>query len=149
MIKINRRNFLRVSGASLCAPSLALSNVNQDNTTEIEKEISENIRHNVSSFRALNWKPYFKALKRGAILVDISSRSRTWKPPVNTRSISELDIFPNSWHPWHKKNRAPIIKRMYWSLQPAYCRIIRNDRSWYTGSYYLKLRILFNRSIKT
>ena len=75
MIKINRRNFLRVSGASLCAPSLALSNVNQDNTTEIEKEISENIRHNVSSFRALNWKPYFKTLKRGAILVDISSRA--------------------------------------------------------------------------
>ena len=75
MFKFNRRNFLRVSGASLFAPSLALSNVNQDNTTEIEKEISENIRHNVSSFRALNWKPYFKTLKRGAILVDISSRA--------------------------------------------------------------------------
>ena len=28
------------------------------------EEISENIRHNVSSFRALNWKPYFKTLKR-------------------------------------------------------------------------------------
>ena len=72
MFKINRRNFLRVSGASLCTPSLALSTVNQDNTTEIEKEISENIRHNVSSFRALNWKPYFKNLQKGAILVDIS-----------------------------------------------------------------------------
>ena len=75
MFKINRRNFLRVSGASLCTPSLALSTVNQDNTTEIEKEISENIRHNVSSFRALNWKPYFKNLQKGAILVDISSRA--------------------------------------------------------------------------
>ena len=41
MFKINRRNFLRVSGASLCTPTLALSNVNQDNTTEIEKEIQK------------------------------------------------------------------------------------------------------------
>ena len=92
MLKINRRNFLLVSGASLCNPNLALSNVNQDNTTEIEKEISENIRHNVSSFRALNWQPYFKNLRQGAILVDISSRAlHYWSPDEQT-----YRLFPSS-----------------------------------------------------
>jgi lipoprotein-anchoring transpeptidase ErfK/SrfK len=92
MLKINRRNFLLVSGASLCTPRLALSNVNQDNTTEIEKEISENIRHNVSSFRALNWQPYFKNLRQGAILVDISSRAlHYWSPDEQT-----YRLFPSS-----------------------------------------------------
>ena len=92
MLKINRRNFLLVSGASLCTPSLALSNANQDNTTEIEKEISENIRHNVSSFRALNWQPYFKNLRQGAILVDISSRAlHYWSPDEQT-----YRLFPSS-----------------------------------------------------
>ena len=92
MLKINRRNFLLVSGASLCTTSLALSNVNQDNTTEIEKEISENIRHNVSSFRALNWQPYFKNLRQGAILVDISSRAlHYWSPDEQT-----YRLFPSS-----------------------------------------------------
>ncbi len=92
MFKFNRRNFLRVSGASLFTPSLALSNVNQDNTTEIEKEISENIRHNVSSFRALNWEPYFKTLRKGAILVDISSRAlHYWSSDEQT-----YRLFPSS-----------------------------------------------------
>ncbi len=92
MFKFNRRNFLGVSGASLFAPSLALSNVNQDNTTEIEKEISDNIRHNVSSFRALNWKPYFKTLRKGAILVDISSRAlHYWSSDEQT-----YRLFPSS-----------------------------------------------------
>ena len=92
MLKINRRNFLLVSCTSLCIPSLALSNVNQDNTTEIEKEISENIRHNVSSFRALNWQPYFKNLRQGAILVDISSRAlHYWSPDEQT-----YRLFPSS-----------------------------------------------------
>ena len=33
------------------------------------------MRHNISSFRALDWRPYFKNLNKGAILVDISSRA--------------------------------------------------------------------------
>ena len=94
MFKINRRNFLRVSGASLCTPTLALSNVNQENTTEIEKEISENIRHNVSSFRALNWKPYFKTLRKGAILVDISSRALHFGHRMNKLTVCFLLQFP-------------------------------------------------------
>ena len=110
-----------VSGASLCTQSLALSNVNQDNTTEIEKEISENIRHNVSSFRALNWQPYFKNLRQGAILVDISSRAlHYWSPDEQT-----YRLFPSS-VPMSddliKTGRTKITKKVEgpsWSPTPA------------------------------
>ena len=33
------------------------------------------IRNNISSFRMLDWQPYFTNTKKGAILVDISSRA--------------------------------------------------------------------------
>ena len=46
-----------------------------DNSTEVEKDISHNLRRNVSSFRSLEWQPYFPNLKKGAILVDITSRA--------------------------------------------------------------------------
>lgn len=45
------------------------------NSTEIEEDISAVTERNVSSFRALDWRPYFSSLKNGAILVDIQSRA--------------------------------------------------------------------------
>ncbi len=33
------------------------------------------LRRNTSSFRALDWRPYFGNLKYGAILVDLTSRA--------------------------------------------------------------------------
>jgi lipoprotein-anchoring transpeptidase ErfK/SrfK len=43
-------------------------------TTELEADV-EYARRNISSFRALDWQPYFSNLRKGAILVDISSRA--------------------------------------------------------------------------
>jgi len=63
------------SFASVSTPVLAQSNVNADDTTEIEQEITNARRHNLSSFRALDWRPYFSNLKNGAILVDMTSRA--------------------------------------------------------------------------
>jgi len=63
------------SFASVSTPVWAQSNVNADNTTEIEQEITKAQRHNLSSFRALDWRPYFSNLKNGAILVDMTSRA--------------------------------------------------------------------------
>ena len=71
----SRRSFVMASFASLSTPVLAQSNVNADNTTEIEQEITKAQRHNLSSFRALDWRPYFSNLKNGAILVDMTSRA--------------------------------------------------------------------------
>ena len=45
------------------------------NSVEIEPVITKKTRRNISSFRVLDWRPYFKNLKNGAILSDISSRA--------------------------------------------------------------------------
>ncbi|MEZ5885853.1 MAG: L,D-transpeptidase [Paracoccaceae bacterium] len=62
-----------LAAGSLAAPALAQA-VN-DGTTEFEQDLSNNIRHNISSFRSLEWQPYFANLSKGAILVDITSRA--------------------------------------------------------------------------
>ncbi|WP_108483813.1 L,D-transpeptidase [Oceaniglobus ichthyenteri] len=55
--------------AGLATPALAL-----DNSTEYLPGATTN-RRNVSSFRSLQWQPYFPNLNNGAILVDIETRA--------------------------------------------------------------------------
>lgn len=73
--RLNRRNFLATSAAAAggfaAAPALAQT----ENSTEIERDLSEVVRRNISSFRSLEWQPYFSDTKNGAILVDITSRA--------------------------------------------------------------------------
>ena len=71
-----RRAFLAGSAAMLAAPAIAqdLGSVNSAGTTQGERDLTEKVRRNVSSFRALDWQPYFSNLRNGAILVDIDSR---------------------------------------------------------------------------
>lgn len=74
--KLNRRFFLGSSAAALtglAAPAIGQSNT--PNSTEFETEIRETARRNISSFRTLNWKPYFSSLRGGAVLVDTQSRA--------------------------------------------------------------------------
>jgi lipoprotein-anchoring transpeptidase ErfK/SrfK len=47
----------------------------QDNSTEMEPPNKGPIRNNISSFRMLDWQPYFTDTKKGAILVDTTSRA--------------------------------------------------------------------------
>ncbi|MDJ0826337.1 MAG: L,D-transpeptidase [Rhodobacter sp.] len=73
--RLNRRTFLGATAAAvggLGAPALA-----QDtgDTVEFERDISTTVRRNISSFRSLQWQPYFDTLNNGAILVDTSSRA--------------------------------------------------------------------------
>ncbi|MBP0483282.1 L,D-transpeptidase [Sagittula salina] len=71
---LGRRAFLAGTAAALATPALA-QNVNDGSTTEVERELNTSVRRNVSSFRTLDWQPYFSSLTKGAILVDISSRA--------------------------------------------------------------------------
>ena len=75
MVNRSRRTFVIASFASVSTPIWAQSDVNSDATTEIEQEITKTQRRNLSSFRALDWRPYFSNLKNGAILVDMTSRA--------------------------------------------------------------------------
>lgn len=72
-----RRGFLAGSAALLAAPALAqdAAAVNSANTTEVERDLNQTVRRNISSFRTLDWRPYFSNLDKGAILVDIDSRA--------------------------------------------------------------------------
>lgn len=76
MFKLDRRSFLAGS-ASMLATGVGAqtADVNSEETTEVEAEISTAVRQNISSFRSLDWRPYFSNTKNGLVLVDISSRA--------------------------------------------------------------------------
>ncbi|RMA43384.1 L,D-transpeptidase [Rhodophyticola porphyridii] len=69
---LSRRMFLGSAAAGLAAPALAQSGTE---TVEFEGDISQTVRHNISSFRTLDWRPYFSDTRNGAILVDVTSRA--------------------------------------------------------------------------
>lgn len=69
---LSRRLFLSSAGAVLAAPSLAQS---EAETVELERSVRTAVRRNISSFRTLDWRPYFSSLDNGAILVDVDSRA--------------------------------------------------------------------------
>jgi len=72
--RFNRRAFLAGTAAVIGAPALA-QDVDGNDTVVIERDIDTTVRRNISSFRALDWRPYFSNLKNGAVLVDIDSRA--------------------------------------------------------------------------
>jgi lipoprotein-anchoring transpeptidase ErfK/SrfK len=72
--KLNRRAFIAGSAAVIGAPVLAQT-MDSSSTIEMERDVTESVRRNISSFRTLEWQPYFTNLKNGAVLVDIDSRA--------------------------------------------------------------------------
>jgi L,D-transpeptidase ErfK/SrfK len=90
----SRRAFLAGSAAMLATPAIAqdTSALNSAATTQSERDLNETVRRNISSFRTLDWQPYFSNTKNGAILVDIDSRAvHYWS---EDRSIYKL--YPSS-----------------------------------------------------
>ncbi len=74
--KLTRRGFLGTGAALLATPAIAqTSGVDGVGTIEFENDLSASARHNISSFRSLDWQPYFSNLRNGAVLVDVQSRA--------------------------------------------------------------------------
>jgi L,D-transpeptidase ErfK/SrfK len=72
----SRRRLLGTGAAALAAAGLgAPALAQQANSTEMEGDVSSVVRHNISSFRAHDWRPYFSNLTNGAILCDLQSRA--------------------------------------------------------------------------
>ena len=67
--RFNRRGFMVATAGALATPAIA------DETVEFRDQVSNTVKRNASSFRALEWRPYFDNLNNGAILVDITSRA--------------------------------------------------------------------------
>ena len=65
----SRRTFLAGSAAFLGAPAIA-QNIPAG---QAERDPTLAVRRNISSFRTLDWRPYFNILNKGATLVDIDS----------------------------------------------------------------------------
>lgn len=72
-----RRAFLAGGAALLASPAIAqdLGTLNSNETTVGERDLTRSVRRNISSFRTLDWRPYFSDLRNGAVLVDIDSRA--------------------------------------------------------------------------
>ena len=114
---LSRRNFIAASAATVGTAAMAQT----ENSTEIEREIDQTVKRNISSFRALDWQPYFTNLAGGAILVDIQSRAlHFWN---EDQSIYKL--FPTSvplTEDLTRKGRTTIIRKVVgpsWSPTPS------------------------------
>ncbi|MEL6952774.1 MAG: L,D-transpeptidase [Pseudomonadota bacterium] len=90
---LSRRSFLGTSAAAgIAVPSLALGQV-MDGSTEVRRDISRSVRHNISSFRTLDWRPYFENTNNGAILVDITSRAlHFWSEDQSTYRLYPTSV---------------------------------------------------------
>jgi len=78
----------------LATPALAqdTSAVNSAATTQVERDVTEIVKRNISSFRTLSWEPYFDNTRNGAILVDIDSRAvHFW-----SEDLSIYKLYPSS-----------------------------------------------------
>ena len=94
--RLSRRSFLGTGAAvavtGLAAPALAQTTAQTPGAIEFEQGL-DIVRRNASSFRALDWRPYFSSLKGGAILVDISSRAlHFWTPDGNTYKLYPTSV---------------------------------------------------------
>lgn len=73
--KLNRRAFLGTTIAAAAGGLSVPAMAQQAGSTVVERDLSEVVRRNISSFRSLDWHPYFSNLNKGAILVDTTSRA--------------------------------------------------------------------------
>jgi L,D-transpeptidase ErfK/SrfK len=127
-----RRGFLAGSAAMLAAPAIAQTSgtgVNDQATTETERDITEVVRRNISSFRTLSWEPYFKNTKNGAILVDIDSRAvHYWSEDQVT-----YKLYPSSvplTQELTRRGRTEIIRKVEgpsWSPTPS---MLKRNPEW-------------------
>ena len=107
----SRRSFVMASFASVSTTVWSQPNVNSEDTTEIEQEITKSQRHNLSSFRALDWRPYFSNLKNGAILVDMTSRAlHFWSEDMDIYNLYPSSV-PMS-DELTRRGRTKVVKKV-------------------------------------
>lgn len=88
--KLTRRAFVAAAAATVGTGAFAQSQT--AGSTELESAISQTVERNISSFRSLDWRPYFDNLNKGAVLVDIQSRAlHYW-----SEDESVYKLFPTS-----------------------------------------------------
>lgn len=107
--QFDRRRFLLVSAAAgFTTPAIAQNSGLQSSS-----------RWNISGFRAQSWRPYFRTLRRGAVLVDISSRAlHLWTED------GDYTLYPSSIplsEDFTRRGRTTVIRKVEnpsWSPTP-------------------------------
>lgn len=122
----DRRTFLAASLAAAggaVAPALA---ENEPAYVTAEREI---VRRNMSSFRSLDWRPYFSNLKNGVILVDTVSRClHYWSEDGAT-----YKLFPTSvplTEEMTRRGRTSVVRKVVgpdWRPTPS---MLRRNPEW-------------------
>jgi len=116
---LTRRGFIAASAAMVGSSAVAQSTT--ANSTEVESNISSSVQRNTSSFRSLDWQPYFSNLNGGAILCDLQSRAvHFWS---DDQSIYKL--YPSSvplTADLTRKGRTEVIRKVEgpsWAPTPS------------------------------
>lgn len=120
---LDRRSFLgsaALAGASLAAPAV-FAQTPDAGQVQHEETAYTNTRRNISSFRELDWQPYFSNTKNGAILVDTISRAlHFW-----SEDLSIYKLYPTSVpvsEDLTRRGRTEVIRKVKgptWSPTPA------------------------------
>jgi lipoprotein-anchoring transpeptidase ErfK/SrfK len=119
---LDRRAFLGTAallGAGLALPAMAQT---PDAGLEQHEDTAyTNMRRNISSFRALDWQPYFSNLTNGAILVDTVSRAlHFWSEDQSVYKLYPTSV-PVS-EDLTRRGRTEVIRKVKgptWSPTPA------------------------------
>lgn len=76
-----------------------------------EEEITQTVKHNISSFSSKTWQPYFSNLRNGAILVDTVSRAlHYWSEDGNTYKLYPTSV-PIS-DELTKRGRTRVVRKV-------------------------------------
>jgi len=88
---------------------------------EYRDQVSQSVRRNASSFRALDWQPYFDNTRKGAILVDLSSRAlHFWNSTTDTYKLYPTSV-PIS-EDLTRRGRTKVVRKVEgpeWRPTPA------------------------------
>jgi lipoprotein-anchoring transpeptidase ErfK/SrfK len=118
----SRRMFLATSAAFVGTPLFA----QQQDETEYDPlrpppDPEAPVRRNISSFRGVQWRPYFSNLRNGAILVDTTSRAlHYWSEDQSVYKLypSSVPLTPEM----TRKGRTSVIRKVEgpgWSPTPS------------------------------
>ncbi len=120
---LDRRAFLgaaSVLGAGLAAPAWAQDALDAGLETH-EENANTNMRRNISSFRSLDWQPFFDNTTNGAILVDTTSRAlHFWSEDQTIYKLYPTSV-PVS-EDLTRRGRTEVIRKVLgptWSPTPA------------------------------
>ncbi len=120
---LNRRAFMgkgAMLGARPAMPALAQNTLDAGLETH-EDTANTNMRRNISSFRSLDWRPFFADTRNGAILVDTISRAlHFWSEDQSVYKLYPTSV-PLS-EDLTRRGRTEVIRKVEgptWAPTPA------------------------------